>query len=101
MRLDYDLNVGALYISLSDHDVARTRVVDDNTTVDLDEDGVAVGIEVIATACPWPVEDVLRDFTMPAGEAENIRAYFRPSIPDTVAGAPVTRYEAPAILVAA
>jgi uncharacterized protein YuzE len=101
MRLDFDLNVGALYISLSDHDVARTRVVDDNTMVDLDAGGVAVGIEVIATAYPWPVEDVLRDFRMPPGQVEQVRSYFRPSIPGTTEAAPVTRYEAPAILVAA
>jgi uncharacterized protein YuzE len=101
MRLDFDLNVGALYISLSEHEVVQTQLIDDNTTLDLDADGVIVGIEVIAIGYPWPVEDVLGGFRLPPGQAEQIRTYFRPSMPDAVAGTPVTRYEAPAILVAA
>jgi uncharacterized protein YuzE len=102
MRLDYDLNAGALYISLSDHDVARTRVVDDNTCVDLDVGGVVVGIEVIAVDYPWPVDAVLRDYPIAADEAAQLRAYFRPSIPGTSpAAAPVTRHEAPALSIAA
>lgn len=98
MRLDFDLTAGALYISLSDHDVARTQVVDDNTCVDLDADGVVVGIEVIAVDYPWPVDEVLGNYRFPDGEAAWIRAYFRPSIPDArPVGAPVTRHEAPAM----
>ncbi len=31
MQLKYDLNVGALYIKLSDQAVARTRDIDDNS----------------------------------------------------------------------
>lgn len=98
MRLEYDLNVGALYISLSDHDVAQTRAVDDNTCVDLDGDGVVVGIEVIATRYPWPVDDVLRDYRMPPGEADKLRVYFRPSVlGSNRADVPVTRHQAPIV----
>jgi uncharacterized protein YuzE len=96
MRLDYDLNVGALYISLSDHEVVRTHAIDDNTSVDLDADGVVVGIEVIATNYPWPVDAVLRDYRLPPGETAQLRSYFRPSIPDALpAAGPVTRHQAP------
>lgn len=102
MRLEYDLNVGALYISLSDRDVARTTTVDDNTCVDLGADGAVVGIEVIAIDYPWPVGDILRDYPIPADEAAQLRAYFQPMIPDArPAAAPVTRHQAPALSVAA
>jgi uncharacterized protein YuzE len=101
MRLKYDLNVGALYIGLSDRAVARTRAVDDNTCIDLDENGAVVGIEVIAIGHPWPLEDVLRDYSIAAAAAAQLRAYFRPSPPVTVRGSlPDTTQEAPALSIA-
>lgn len=88
MRLKYDLNAGALYIRLSDLDVARTGEVDDNTFVDLAGDESVVGIEVISTAHRWAFDDVLRDYGIPAAEAAQLRAYFRPSMPGTAQEAP-------------
>lgn len=76
MQLEYDLSVRALYIRLSDKTIARTREVDDNTNVDLDKDGTVVGIEVIDIDLPWAVTEVLRDFDLPAGEAEQVASYF-------------------------
>ena len=77
MRLRYDLNVGALYISLSDQPVTRTQEIDDNTAVDLDADGTIVGIEVISIAHPWPLPEILARYRIPAGEEAQIRTYFR------------------------
>lgn len=76
MQLKYDLNVGALYIRLTSLPVARTREVDDNTSVDLDADGGVIGIEVISAGHPWALEDVLRDYDIPAAELAQLRAYF-------------------------
>jgi uncharacterized protein YuzE len=81
MHLKYDLNVGALYIRLSDQAVARTQDIDDNTSVDLDDAGNVVGIEVVSIAHPWPLNDILRDYTIPAAEAAQLRAYFCPATP--------------------
>ncbi len=78
MRLEYDLNVGALYISLSDRAVARTRDLDDNTSIDLDETGGVVGIEVISLGHPWPLSDILSSYDIPPGEVAQLRAYFFP-----------------------
>lgn len=86
MRLEYDLNVGALYISLSDGAVARTRDLDDNTSIDLDETGGVVGIEVISLRHPWPLNDILASCDIPPGEAAQLRAYF---FPRTVSAAQV------------
>ena len=77
MRLKYDLNIGALYVRLADRPVARTREIDDNTFIDLDEDGDVVGIEVISIAHPWALGDVLRDYNIPLDEAAQLRAYFQ------------------------
>jgi uncharacterized protein YuzE len=92
MELKYDLNVGALYIRLTDHAVARTRDIDDNTVVDIDVDGGVVGIEVISIGHPWALDDVLRDYAIPAAAAAQMRAYFQP------AGRAVSQ-EAPAVSV--
>jgi uncharacterized protein YuzE len=76
MRLTYDLNVGALYIKLSDHAVARTRDLDDNTSVDLDDAGGLVGIEVISYAHPWAFREILDGFRIPPAEEAQLRATF-------------------------
>lgn len=88
MRLKYDLDVGALYIRLSDQAVARTRDLDDNTSIDLDDAGDVVGIEVISVMHPWALEDVLRSYSIPAAEVAQLRAYFQPSTPGTTLEAP-------------
>ena len=83
MRLEYDLNVSALYISLSDHAVARTHELDDNTSIDFGEDGKVVGIEVISLMHRWPLSDILATYDIPADEAAQLRAYFFPRLPAT------------------
>lgn len=78
MQLEYDLDVGALYIRLSGRSVARTREVDGNTNVDLAADGSVVGIEVISITQPWPLEDILREYPVPEAELRQVCAYFGP-----------------------
>ena len=76
MKLEYDLNAGALYIRLSDAEIARTAEAGDNAAVDLDARGGVVGIEVVSVGYPWPVDDILAAYSIPAHEAAEIRAYF-------------------------
>jgi uncharacterized protein YuzE len=76
MQLSYDLNVDALYISLSDQPVARTREIDDNTSIDLAEDGTVTGIEVISVRHPWPLASILADYGIQDAEQAQLRAYF-------------------------
>ena len=78
MRLEYNLDVGALYIRVSDAEVASTREAGDNAAVDLDAAGRVVGIEVISTAHPWPLADILADYDISPLEERLIRAFFRP-----------------------
>jgi uncharacterized protein YuzE len=86
MQLEYDLSVRALYIRLSDKHIARTREIDDNTNVDLAEDGTVVGIKVIDIDLPWPVAEILRDFDLPPGEMERVASYF-PFVAPTISTA--------------
>jgi len=97
MRLKYDLNVGALYVSLADGTVARTQDIDDNTSVDLDDAGAVVGIEVISIAHPWALDGILRAYSVPAAEAAQLRAYFQPVAPGTILEVPAMSIEVPAM----
>ena len=98
MHLEYDLSVGALYVRLSDQEIARTCEAGDNASVDLDDKGVVVGIEVIDTDLPWPVAEILRDYDFPAGEVEQIVSYFPFAAPtNSVASPPPAKAPEPAI----
>src|SRR5260221_6451154 len=79
MRLEFDLDVGALYIALADAPVASTREAGENAAVDLDADGRVVGIEVISAAHPWPLRQILRDYPITDMDAAQLRAYFMPA----------------------
>jgi uncharacterized protein YuzE len=93
MRLKYDLNVGALYIRLTDRTVAQTRDLGDNTSVDLDDAGDVVGIEVISIVRPWALDDILREYKLPAAEVAQLRAYFQPTATGSPPQAPALSIE--------
>jgi uncharacterized protein YuzE len=76
IRLKYDLNAGALYIRLSDAEVARTCEAGGNAAVDLDASGAAVGIEVRSAAQPWPLAEILASYTIPADQGTLLTSYF-------------------------
>lgn len=48
MMAEWDTEAGASYLTVSDREVARTRHFGDLVSVDLDEAGAVVGIEVLA-----------------------------------------------------
>jgi uncharacterized protein YuzE len=106
MRLEYDLNVGALYISLTSEPVSRTVEVGDNAAVDLDAAGRIVGIEVISTAGRWPLAGILATYEIHPADAAQLKAYFMPAgrapvaerMPDTtpvVVAAPTAPWTVP------
>jgi len=72
----YDLDAGALYIGLADHQMARTAQVDAGTLVDFDSAGNVVGIEVIQPDRSWPLEEILTRFAISQEDARELRAYF-------------------------
>ena len=47
MKIEYDLDVDALYVYLREVEVARSVEPDDGVIVDLDESGDVVGVEFL------------------------------------------------------
>jgi uncharacterized protein YuzE len=84
MHLAYDLTIRALYITLSDKDVARTREIDSNTWIDLAADDTVTGIEVLNIDRPWALATVLRDYELPSGEEEHLLACCLPPAPSVI-----------------
>jgi uncharacterized protein YuzE len=76
VKLEYDLNAGALYIRLSDAEITRTVEAGDNAALDLDASGDVVGIEVISVGYSWPLSDILDNYSVPPQEAAELQTYF-------------------------
>jgi uncharacterized protein YuzE len=76
IRQAYDLEVDALYIELAEGRFTRTVEIDSGTLVDVGEDGRVLGIEVIGPYRRWPLEEILARFTIAAGDAAELLAYF-------------------------
>ena len=47
MKISYDPDADAMYIELVEREVAKTKEVDDNTIIDLDNEGNVVGVEIL------------------------------------------------------
>ncbi len=62
IRVEVDLGVGASYIYLSDSEVAKTREFSDSIMVDLDRNGVVVGIEILGLNTSVPFDELARRF---------------------------------------
>jgi uncharacterized protein YuzE len=78
VRLEYDLDVRALYITLSgSYGGVETRDVDDNTLVDTDTAGNVIGVEVISVDHSWPLGAILRDYAVGEEDTAQLRAYFQ------------------------
>lgn len=60
----YDEQADALYIVVQEGLVARSIEIDEMTLVDVDDQGQALGIEMLAPARAWPL-DSLRDVGVP------------------------------------
>lgn len=59
MRIDYDPQADALYISLKDGKVADTLEVTPNIFVDVDELGAPLGIELLFVTRHFAAEDIM------------------------------------------
>lgn len=64
MRLSYDDHADALYIRLSDAEVAGSRVVDEARVLDVDRAGHPVGIEVLGVSDGVDLTDLVDRFDL-------------------------------------
>jgi uncharacterized protein YuzE len=79
IELRVDQTSDAAYIVLSDKTVARTKTLTDAVQVDLDEFGVAVGIEVLTLDAEIPFSRLVADFHVPSNAIDLLR-YVQPSV---------------------
>jgi len=47
MKVTYDPDADAMYIRLTNEKFSKTKVIDDNTILDLDKNGNVIGIELL------------------------------------------------------
>ena len=47
MKVTYDPDADAMYIKLTNEKFSKTKVIDDNTILDLDKNGNVIGIELL------------------------------------------------------
>lgn len=66
LRIDDYAN--AAYLRLSDHQIVATREVTESVLVDLDDQGAAVGVEVLSLTAEIPLEQLLTEYGL-QGEA--------------------------------
>ena len=69
MKISYDAQVSALYVTLADGRVARTVALDDGTNADEDAGGKLLGIEVLNPGRAWPLAQILRDYEVSGDNA--------------------------------
>jgi uncharacterized protein YuzE len=74
MKVDYDQQADALYVTLTaEAEVARTVQIDQGTLVDLDSRGRLIGVELIRPARPWPLDEILSRFPADYVDARLLR----------------------------
>lgn len=62
ISVSIDKTVDAAYITLSGEQIAETRALSDEINVDLDANGVAVGIEMLVAEAEIPFDRLCREF---------------------------------------
>jgi len=80
MKVGYDLQADALYVTLDEHaEVSHTVQVDSGTLVDVDSGGNLIGVEVIRPSRPWPLDEILSQFSTTDADAHLLRLLERAS----------------------
>lgn len=79
IRIDIDQSADAAYIRLSDKAVARTVELTEDVYVDLDELGVAVGVEILSLAAVIPFARLITECHVHSSVVD-IVAMIRPSV---------------------
>ena len=59
MKIEYDKEVDALYILLRDVQPADTKDIDEGVTVDVDEEGHIIGLEILNATTKLGWESIL------------------------------------------
>jgi uncharacterized protein YuzE len=74
MRFQYDREADALMISVREGHVSCTEKVDNGTLLDIDKDGLLLGIEVLQPARNWPLDEILVSHQLSEQDSQTLRA---------------------------
>ena len=58
MKIEYDDEVDALYIRIQDKQVYRTQEIEEGVSIDLDEKGAVIGLEIIGAVERYDRKDI-------------------------------------------
>lgn len=59
MKIEYSKNVDALYIKLREAKVADTKDIEEGVTIDLDEHGHIIGLEILDASEKLNISDLV------------------------------------------
>lgn len=77
--IEVDTALDAAYIRLSDKTITRTVAHNDDINIDLDEFGVAVGVEVLSERAPLPFTELVDKYHVRNNVVELLRL-IRPDV---------------------
>ena len=60
MKVTYDPDADAMYVKLTDEKFSKTKVIDDNTILDVDKNGNVIGIELLFVSKHLPKDFLSR-----------------------------------------
>ncbi len=58
MKIEYDNEAGALYIRIQEKEICRTREIEEEVNLDLDEQGATIGLEIIGALERYDRKDI-------------------------------------------
>jgi len=58
MKIEYDIEVDALYVRLQEKYVARTVEIEEGSNLDLDDSGKLIGLEVLDATKRYSLADI-------------------------------------------
>jgi len=60
MKVTYDPDADAMYVKLTEEKFSKTKIIDNNTILDLDKNGNVIGIELLFVSKHLPKESLSR-----------------------------------------
>lgn len=90
IKVEIDTAIGAAYLQLSNKPVRRTEEFSEDVNVDLDEHGMVVGIELLDTSVPIPLDDLTTRYHVNAATLALLLASLQPESSAAVARSSVS-----------
>ena len=67
--IEFDPRADALYVHFNNRDIAAQVEMPDGVIVDVDKDGLAVGVDIMSPSTGWDVGQIVERFELDANDA--------------------------------